>query len=289
MRVSLILAPYDSGHSHEGFGQGPDALINGGLTEALSLAGHDVVVEDIGEVGDQQQREIATGFAVCNAVALKVREARGQGRFPIVLAGNCLTTAGSVGGEQADAIFWADQHGDLNTPETSIYGFLDGMALSTVLGLCWRNMAEAIPGFKPIDPARCVLVDARDLDPEEKALLESLPIDHVATRDAEAAAARLKASGATRVHLHLDLDVNDPDKLQVNRYDKPGGPSPDELREMTCRLAAILPVSGVTISAYDPVFDAENDVPPMVGELLTQLLETLEMAHQDPNLQENAR
>ena len=93
-----------------------------------------------------------------------------------MLAGNCLTTCGAVAGEAADSIIWFDQHGDINTPETSSYGFLDGMALATALGLCWRPMANAIPGFHAVDPARCMLVDARDLDPDEKVLLDSLPI-----------------------------------------------------------------------------------------------------------------
>ncbi len=167
MKVSLILASYDSGHYHGGMGQGPDALISGGLVDALKLAGHDVVVEDIGKVGDEQEREIATGFAVCRAVATAVHVARGKDRFPVVLAGNCLTSAGAVAGAAADAIVWADQHGDLNTPETSIYGFLDGMALAVALGLCWRPMAASIPGFQAIDPSRCVLLNARDLDPAE--------------------------------------------------------------------------------------------------------------------------
>ncbi|TIS72728.1 MAG: arginase family protein, partial [Mesorhizobium sp.] len=109
-----------------------------------------VEVRDIGKVvEDEQEREIGTGFAVCNVVSGEVRIALDNGRFPIVLAGNCLTSAGAVAGEGADAIIWADQHGDLNTPETSTSGFLDGMALATALGLCWRRMAAQIPGFKP--------------------------------------------------------------------------------------------------------------------------------------------
>ena len=54
MKLSIILAPYDSGHWHEGFGQGPDAIIAGGLVDELALRGHDVVVEEIGKVGDAQ-------------------------------------------------------------------------------------------------------------------------------------------------------------------------------------------------------------------------------------------
>lgn len=276
MKLSIILASYDSGHYHGGMGQGPDALISGGLVDALIMAGHDVVVEDIGRVGDDQEREIVTGFAVCNAVATEVRLARDTGRFPIVLAGNCLTSAGAVAGEGADAIIWADQHGDLNTPETSIHGFLDGMALATVLGLCWRPMAAAIPGFKPVDPARCVLVNARDLDPAEKQLLQTLPVIRTECPGVAQATEKLKAAGAKRVHMHLDLDVHDPKELQANRYVSPGGPSPEQLRDAACAMALAVPVVGITISAYDPAFDARADVPPRVGELLNDLIATIE-------------
>lgn len=276
MKVSLILASYDSGHYHGGMGQGPDALISGGLVDALTLAGHDVMVEDIGRVGDGQEREIATGFAVCNAVSGEVRMARDRGRFPIVLAGNCLTSAGAVAGEGADAIIWADQHGDLNTPETSVYGFLDGMALSTVLGLCWRPMAAAIPGFRPIDPARCVLLNARDLDPAEEKLLKTLPVIRMECPGVAQATEKLKAAGANSVHMHLDLDVHDPKALQANRYVTSGGPNPEQLRDAACAMALAVPVVGITVSAYDPAFDAQADVPPLVGQLLNHLLATIE-------------
>ncbi|TPK59501.1 arginase family protein [Mesorhizobium sp. B2-4-15] len=276
MKISIILASYDSGHYHGGMGQGPDALISGGLVDALTMAGHDVVVEDIGKVGDDQEREIATGFAVCNAVSGEVRIAIDRGRFPIVLAGNCLTSAGAVAGEGADAIIWADQHGDLNTPETSMYGFLDGMALATVLGLCWRPMAGSIPGFKPIDPQRCVLVNARDLDPAEKKLLETLPVIQTECPGVAQATEKLKTAGAERVHMHIDLDVHDPKDLQVNRYVTPGGPNPEQLRDATCAMALSVPVVGITVSAYDPAFDAQGDVPPMVGQLLNDLIATIE-------------
>lgn len=202
MKLSIILASYDSGHFHGGCGQGPDALIAGGLVEALTLAGHEVDVEDIGKVGDEPGREIATGFAVCNAISEKVRAVREEGRFPVVLTGNCLTAAGAVAGEDANSIIWADQHGDLNTPETSIYGFLDGMALSTVLGLCWKPMALEIPGFKPVDSSRCILVNARDLDPDERKLLETLPIIRTECGGAVGAVTRLRQPGDAHPHAY---------------------------------------------------------------------------------------
>ena len=276
MKLSVILAPYDSGHYQTGFGQGPDALVAGGLAEALELAGHDVEVADIGEVGGDQPREIATGFAVCREVAGRVDAAIEDGRFPLVLAGNCLTAVGAVAGEQADSIIWFDQHGDINTPETSVHGFLDGMALAVALGLCWKPIAHTISGFQAVDPARCLLVDARDLDADERKLLDMLPVLRSTWENAEEQAGRLKAAGAKRTHLHIDLDVIDPDILQVNRYTTPGGPAPEELGRIVCGIGRCVPVAGVTLAAYDPAFDPQGDVPPAAGHLLVDLLAALE-------------
>lgn len=276
MKVSIILASYDSGNYHGGFGQGPDAIIAGGLVDELVLHGHEVKVGDIEKVGDDQGREIATGFAVCNAVAAKVGQAREQGRFPVVLAGNCLTAAGAVAGEAADSILWIDQHGDLNTPETSKTGFLDGMALASVLGQCWQPMTRVIPGFNVVEPSRCMLIGTRDLDAAESRLLEKLPIVRAKCAEAPERVAKLKAVGATRAHLHVDLDVHDPESLQVNRYAEPGGPDPEQLRQAVCGLARSIPIVGITLSAYDPAFDPSGEVPPVVGQLLVDLLAALE-------------
>ncbi|MBW8909873.1 MAG: arginase family protein, partial [Mesorhizobium sp.] len=87
---------------------------------------------------------------------------------------------------------------------------------------------------------------------------------------------RLKADGARRVHMHVDLDVHDPEKLQANRYTTPGGPAPEQVRMAMCGLAGPLSIAGLTISAYDPAFDPKGDVPPLVGELVVDLLSTLE-------------
>jgi arginase len=276
MKLSLILAPYDSGHLHSGSGRGPDALIAGGLVETLALAGHDPVVGEIGKVAGDQAREIATGFAVCRAVAAKVSASREEERFPIVLAGNCLTASGAIAGERADSLVWFDQHGDINTPETSVHGFLDGMAMAVALGLCWRPMAASIPGFAAVDPSRCMLVDARDLDPGEKTLLDELPILRCECAEAGEKIAQLRERGGRRTHLHLDLDVHDPAVLQVNRYVHPGGPNPDQVRDAIACIARSVPIVGMTVTAYDPAYDARGEVPPVVGKLLVDFLAALE-------------
>lgn len=270
MNVALITSRYDSGHLASGMGAGPQAIVDAGLVGSLGGSGHAVSIVDIGRVGDDQGREIATGFAACRALSEAVAEARADGRFPVILAGNCLAAAGAVAGGGARSIVWFDQHGDLNTPETSAYGFLDGMALAVALGLCWKPMAAAIPGFRAIDPAQCVLVDARDLDPDESDLLTRLPVARTDCAGVGATAGQTCTEAPT--HVHLDLDIHDPGSLRVNRYATPGGPDTRAVREAVCAVARALPVSGLTITAYDPAFDKECRVPGAVADLLIEFL-----------------
>lgn len=276
MKLALILAPYDSGRYQEGCGKGPDAIITGGLVDELALYGHEAEVVEIDPVAQQDLREISGGFAVCRAVSEAIRAARQEGRFPVLLAGNCLTAAGAVAGEGADAIVWFDQHGDVHTPETSTSGFLDGMALATVLGLCWHAMARNIPGYEPIEPRHCMLVGARDFDAAEKTMLEASPVLLAGCADLPEKVEKLKAAGAVQAHLHIDLDVHDASLLQVSRYAAPGGPSPLEVQRAVCALARSMPLTGLSFASYDPAFDAKGEVPPVVGRILVEFLAAME-------------
>jgi len=61
-------------------------------------------------------------------------------------------------------VLWFDAHGDFNTPESTLGGFLDGMALAIATGRCWTGLAATVPGFTPVAEENVVLVGARDLD-----------------------------------------------------------------------------------------------------------------------------
>ena len=120
----------------------------------------------------------------------------------------------------ADLMIWA--HG----PSAEALQELYSSFRKTLLGQCWRPLANAIPGFAALKPWRAMLVGARDLDPAEKRLLEDQPVIRATCAEAAARSAKLVEAGGRRTHLHVDLDVIDPDDLQVNRYATAGGPSP---------------------------------------------------------------
>ena len=67
-----------------------------------------------------------------------------------MLAGNCNTALGSVAGlDHLDrtGVVWFDAHGDFNTPETTVTGSFDGMALAMLTGRCWTGLYIACPAF----------------------------------------------------------------------------------------------------------------------------------------------
>lgn len=278
MNAEIITAPVDSGNWHQRFGAGVDAIMEAGLSAALVAAGHQIALTEIDEVGDQPGREIGTGFAVCRVIAARAAEATANGRLPVVIAGNCLSAVGAMAGEGADGIVWLDQHGDLNTPETSAYGFLDGMALACALGLCWRPMLATIPGFEPIDPQCAILGDGRDLDPDEKEIIAELGIVRCSVGETSTRLRELAAGGMRRAHLHIDLDVHDPADLPVNQYASPGGPDRATLRQAVADLVAVEVVSGITVTAYDPAGDPDRRVPAAVQLLLTDALDAMDAA-----------
>src|SRR5204863_505993 len=83
-----------------------------------------------------------------------VRTVRASGQFPVVLSGNCNSAVGTLSGltPARRAVCWFDAHGYCNSPDTTATGFLDGMGLATVLGLCWHQLAASVPGYHPVSP-----------------------------------------------------------------------------------------------------------------------------------------
>lgn len=264
MEIDLLLVPYDSARRGERMGAGPEALVAAGLQARLEQHGHRVRQTIIEPPLGSWRAEIRTAFELATVLATAVRTACTAGRFPLVLAGNCSAALGVCAGLGADVVvLWADAHADFNTPETTAGGFLDGMALATLTGRCWKTMAAGIPGFSPIPADRVWLLGARDLDPPEA---EALGLSTIRRVSAEALDGRLaeqigrELGGSTLRYLHLDLDVLDPSAGCANGYAAPGGVSAAALAAFCDALRRHAPPAAATLSAYDPAVDTDGRV-----------------------------
>ncbi len=278
MRVSLILVPYDSGLRGERLGAGPERVLDAGLERRLAAAGHQSRVQVAEAPAGSWQAEIGTAFALARAVAELVRDARAGGAFPLVLSGNCgpaaLGATAGLGGPPAVA--WFDAHGDFNTPETTVGGFLDGMCLATLTGHCWTQLAAGIPGFQPVPETSVALIGARDLDPLEAAALERSAIRRIGVGQLRGhlpgALAALQGA-VPSVYLHLDLDVLDPSEGRVNPYAAPHGPKRAEIEWAMGAIGAALPLHAASLTAYDPGSDVDGRVSEAAVSLAAVLVE----------------
>ena len=263
--VQLFIVPYDSGQHGVRMGAGPDHLLKAGLEPHLRAAGHEVSVERVQALASNVPAEIATAFELARILSGSVRQALEQNRLPVVLAGNCMTALGTIAGIRSaePGIIWFDAHGDFNTPETTVGGFLDGMALTTATGRCWTQLASSIPGFQPVNDRNVLLLGARDLDPLEVSALNSSDVMRLAPeqlrRSLDSELDALRARVRT-VYVHVDLDVLDPSVGKVNSYSAPGGLTLEELRATLGGIVQRFRVGAVALTAYDPAYDRDGRV-----------------------------
>lgn len=249
-------------------GQGPGHLIAGGAVERLRASGHGTEVIRVAPQ-DRYPAEIASAFGTAAEVARQVRSAIRQRRFPVILAGNCFSSVGAVAGlpPRGRGLVWFDAHGDLHTPETTTSGFLDGMALASILGHAWTTLSGTVPGFSPLPAGHALLAGTRALDAaeEDAARRWGLPVVPLRTLterpDLLADAVETLGGSAGAVHLHIDLDVLDPAAAApANAFTPPDGLAPGALLEILAGLRSRLPLASLTLSSYDPSLDRDGAV-----------------------------
>src|SRR5215211_4030004 len=111
MDIQLIQVPYDSGHKEMRTGRGPGHFLRHRLDEILRNEGHTVGSKRI-KAKTSFTTEVGTAFELNRLLAERVNIARGKGRFPIVLAGNCNSCLGTIAGigEENLGVIWLDAH-----------------------------------------------------------------------------------------------------------------------------------------------------------------------------------
>lgn len=278
MDVELIQVPYDSGHCEARMGRGPGHLLDAGAAGVVGGAAAGGVHVTRLDTELAFPAEIGVAFDLARKLSGDVARARRAGAFPLVLAGNCITALGTLAG-LADVprpgIVWLDAHGDVNTPETSPTGFLDGMGLAICTGRCWRTLASGVPGFAAVPDSAVLHAGARALDPAEAKVLRDGAMLSVSGAEfradgpaALAPALEMLAARVDAVYLHLDMDVHDADILRANPYAEAGGPTPAQVRDAVDAIAKRMPVAAAALTAYAPECDSDGAVETAALDLL---------------------
>jgi arginase len=285
--VDILLVPYDSGVRGWRMGAGPEFLLQAGLVEHLRRLGHDVRTAELAVDDSTRRTELQTSFELLRLIAARVTASVAAGRFPLILAGNCLSACGILAGLGSEdrAVFWFDAHGDLNTPDTTPSGFVDGMALATALGWCWQNLTRTIPGFTPVTVERCCLIGARSLDPPERDVIRSRGLTHIAPDALPEGLQQFLGRTAVQQgagYVHCDLDVLDSGVARVNQYAEPGGLQRDAYLAALDAIGKATAVKAAALTAYDPAADPAHAVPPLAFAIAAALVTAAAQRSSEP-------
>ncbi|MGZ9222644.1 MAG: arginase family protein [Anaerolineales bacterium] len=265
MDIQLFQIPYDSGHKDIRTGRGPDWFLLHELDAVLRKQEHKVGSQRI-EAKTSFLTENGTAFELNRLLAERLKIARDQGSFPIVLAGNCNSCLGTIAGINEDnlGVIWLDAHGDFNTPETTLSGFLDGMGLAMAAGRCWKPLLRTIPGFRAISEENIVHIGGRDLDPEEENLMKQSdlelipPLENI--HEVIAGVFDRLRKRVSRVYLHVDMDVLDTGEALPNHLAVPGGLSVEVVEDIVKMVKERFEVCAGAITSFDPDYDKEDQV-----------------------------
>ncbi|QQE78918.1 arginase family protein [Alicyclobacillus sp. SO9] len=261
MEVEILTVPYDSGYKNIRMGRGPSYLVENGLVEQIKNRGHRVFFDSIENDSDFTP-EISNSFRLNELLSERVRQCVLQKRFPFILSGNCNSCVGIIAGLGSEiGIIWLDNHADMNTPETTTSGFLDGMGLAMSLGLCWRSMCTAIEGFAPIEGNKTIHIGSRNISDKETenfiktntTLIESKQIREQ-TADILTPALESLIKKVHKVYLHLDIDVFDPSVAKANSYQEKDGLTLEDVIHIIRKIKKRFIISACTIVSYDPKY-----------------------------------
>jgi arginase len=230
-RIALIGAPSSAGAYAAGQEQAPAALRDAGLVGRLRERG--VEVDDRGDLPRLRWRpdrarpraqNLEAVVATASAVRRAAAQALAEGRFALVLGGDCTVGLGTIAaaveaGPQLGLVY-VDMHADLNVPGSVVDGALDWMGVAHLLGLdgCEPALRDVAGRGPLLAPSQLVVLghEQSQATAWEREAIEGLGLPTVAAaelrRDAAAAAASALAAlpaGCERVLVHLDVDVVD--------------------------------------------------------------------------------
>ncbi len=186
-----------------------------------------------------------------------------ESSFPLILGGDCCTSnvaslmgLAKVYGEIFLVHF--DAHGDYNTPDTTITGFLGGMGLAALTGE-WKLIQKLMQNKYTLKKENLLILGCRDLDPNEKVLLRKSGIRITSTRELTSKRYiirelmdELKIKNK-KIHVHIDPDVLDPVNVNSMHYKVPNGLTLKKLTKIIQEILRKNHVVSFSINGLNPL------------------------------------
>ncbi len=287
MQISLIGVPMDLGADRRGVDMGPSAIRYADLSEKLAALGH--TVDNLDSIyvpepetrspGDPQLKYLDQIVHVTRELAHKVEEHMARESLPIILGGDHSIALGSISGvanaRTPIGVIWFDAHGDFNTVQTTPSGNIHGMILAALAGYGDPRLVNAAGQGPHVKPRNIVIVGARDLDVEERALLREAGVtvrtmtdlDRLGMNAVTREAIEIASDGTNGVHVSFDMDVVDPTEAPGVGTPVPGGITYREAHLAMELVAESGKLISLDLVEVNPILDSENRTAILATEL----------------------
>jgi len=272
-KIALIGAASSAGARNTGQELTPTLLRQQGICERLIPLGFDVV--DLGDtplvafIPDSQHpkaQNLNLVASVAKEVARKISTAAGLNAMPLVLGGDCTITLGVLAGllpyNDSLGLLYFDADVDLNTPETTHTGILDGMVLAHIVGRGAPELSRLGSRYPLVQESNIVLFGFNTqsgwIDPDEMRVLESsrmikYPADKVRGKIKQQADEALSCIEDKVKHflLHFDVDVIKSTDLPVADVPHEFGLSIDEAMQALTIFVTSPRCAGLVITEFN--------------------------------------
>lgn len=284
-QVKLLGIPFNNGQKHKGVSLGPGALREKEIVKRINAFSHGV------DLGDLSLPLIDENCSASNRlISHKISRLDLQDSFLLNIGGDHGMALGTIHGvlhHRPDSIVvWADAHGDINTPETSLTGNFHGMPLAYLVGLVEDE--KNFPWLKRnLDPKKLIYFGPRDLDPEEQKIIERLEITYFSSKEInekgalellEKAFWRIDPLGQLPIHLSFDVDILDPAQISATGTRVEEGPRLEEVQEMLKFLGETKRLTSMDVVELNPELASSEEADASAELTLELILLTLRHA-----------
>lgn len=204
---------------------------------------------------------------VFESVAEKTRDVLMNGSFPLVLAGDHGSAAGTIAGIKAAfptkrlGVVWIDAHGDLHSPYTTPSGNIHGMPLSLSLGndnlsyrrntpseettRIWNELKLKYTDSVKLNPSDLIFIGVRDTEFEEDQLISENNITNHTVESVRKEGTQMivervleQLESCDMIYVSFDVDSMDPEITSFGTGTPVGnGLFPEEAEEILTLLA----------------------------------------------------
>lgn len=204
---------------------------------------------NLGRLGGEIATAVASGLKAGNAV--------------LMTGGDCSHITGVFGGLQdvygaatRIGLVWFDAHGDFNTPKTTISGMLGGMPVAVCAGLAYPHWRIGSHIVAPLPTERIVMVDVRNLDPQEEQLIRATDVVIAAPAPgfpgaSLAPAIAQLAERCDLLYLHIDSDILDERYVPNHGTREPNGP---DMAQVLAAVDTVMATGKVAVYAVVSVY-----------------------------------